>query len=124
MSFLTEMHEISKIFENLIRNDRENFMKIEKNTIATQHSLSKTDSVHQISQKNFKEVLGEMFNSIERDFKHSSHLTKDLIKTLPQEHKSLFQSQIYISEFQFKVEMMTRIADGLQQSIKKLQQQN
>lgn len=77
-----------------------------------------------VTQKTFKDTIQNILGSIEKDFAVTQRTTANLVNALPEEHKSIFRAQVHVSELQFKVEMMTRVADGLQQSIKKVQQQN
>ncbi len=90
----------------------------------------------EVAGLSFKEVLsgkqegasvaGAISSGLERldgSWKASFQQSKKLISSLPAEYKPLFEAQVSVSRMHFQTEMITKIGDSVQGTMKRLQQQ-
>lgn len=77
--------------------------------------------------KNQKDSLGELIssglNKLEGSWNSSQNKSNNLVKSLPESYKPLFEAQVSVQRMHFQSEMLTKIADSVQGAVKRLQQQ-
>jgi hypothetical protein len=84
----------------------------------------------------FKEVLSAKDSSsslasairsglerLDGSWKASFQKSEKIVSALPKEYKPLFEAQVSVSRMHFQTEMITKIGDSVQGTMKKLQQQ-
>lgn len=87
------------------------------------------------SSPSFKEVLSnkegvsfvsEIRSGLEKldaSWKQSYAQSAKMMSALPKEHKALFDAQVSVSRMHFQTELVTKIGDSVQGTMKRLQQQ-
>lgn len=77
-----------------------------------------------VQRQSFRSVLEAVLSDLEKNWIKAEKHSFALIKSVPDSYKTMLQAQILISNLGLQVELVTKVADGVQSTIKKLQQQN
>ena len=104
-----------------------NFEKIKTQNIILNNSYQEQSSSKYIEKPNgisFKSVLETTLHNLDKNWLKAERHSISVIKSVPENYKPMLQAQILISNLGLQVELVTKVADGVQSTIKKLQQQN
>jgi hypothetical protein len=60
---------------------------------------------------------------LDNSWKASFRTSRKMISSVPSQHRALFEAQISVSRVHFQTELVTKIGDSVQGTMKRLQQQ-
>lgn len=71
----------------------------------------------------FNQVMERSLNDLERTWKVTTAKANNLVPALPKEYQTLFELQKSVYQTHFQTEIVTKVGDSVQSTLKKLQSQ-
>ncbi len=86
------------------------------------------DNKIEISNKeiglSFSAVLEQSMNNLNRNWDNAQNKLPAIVNKIPANYRPMLEAQMLMSNCNYQIEYVTKLADAAQTSIKKLQQQN